>query len=106
MAVDVVSRDIPSMHMMDFLSMGMCITNEVCVMVHNCKSSGRSDLLCSKIGVMELSVHNCVVRSHLPLALGGAVVTRTIEGVYSKVSVTPPPSIQAFAWVIPSSWRA
>lgn len=39
MDVDVVSIDIPSMRMMDFLSMGMCMTNEVRVMAHNCKSN-------------------------------------------------------------------
>lgn len=35
MDVYVVSRDMPSMYIMDFLSMGMCMTKEVRVVVHN-----------------------------------------------------------------------
>ena len=37
--LDVVSMDEPSIHVTGFISMGMCQTNEVRVMVHDCRSN-------------------------------------------------------------------
>ena len=36
--LDVVSMDEPSIHVTGFISMSMCLTKEVCVMVHDCRS--------------------------------------------------------------------
>ena len=37
--LDVVSMDEPSIHVTGFFPMGMCLTNEVRVMVHDCSNN-------------------------------------------------------------------
>ena len=37
--LDVVSMDEPSIHVTGFFPMGMCLTNEVRVMVHDCRNN-------------------------------------------------------------------
>ena len=39
----------------------------------------------SQLGVIEQSVRDCAIRSHLPLALGGAVVAGTVVEVVGTV---------------------
>ena len=37
--LDIGSMGEPSIHVTGFISMGMCLTNEVRVMVHDCRSN-------------------------------------------------------------------
>ena len=78
--------DEPSIHVTGYISMGMCLTNEVRVMVHYCRGAIKEELLFrSQGGVIEQSVRDIAVRSRLPLALGGAVVAGTMVEVVGTV---------------------
>ena len=78
--------DEPSIHVTGFLSMGMCLTIKVRVMVHDCRTI-EEIMFRSQRGVIEQSVRDCEVRSRLPLALGGAVVAGTMVEVVGTVGL-------------------
>ena len=76
--------DEPSTHVTGFISLGMCLTNEVRAMVI-AEAIEEEVLFFPQLGVIEQSVRDFAVRSRLPLALGGAVVAETMVEVVGTV---------------------